>query len=628
MSLRPLSLIGGIALLLTTAAPPSGAQQRNSRPPLPRGAPAISYSVSMPVPHTHLLDIEMRIQARTGGTVGEGLPEHLDLRMPVWTPGSYLVREFARHVQSFAASDAAGKALRWRKTAKDTWTIEIPTGTRELRASYSVYANDLTVRTNELTDSHAFWNNAALLMYVDGLLSAPATVRVVPADSWKIAAGLPAAGGSANTFRAENFDILYDSPFLLGDLRTLPFEVKGVPHRIVIDGSGNYDADRVKRDVQKIVETVTSTMGDVPYADYTFLLMLQPSGGGGIEHLNSTALIYRRFGFRPDSNYHDFLSLAAHEFFHAWNVKRIRPEPLGPFDYTGENYTKLLWVAEGITSYYENLFLRRAGIIDDREYLATIANAIRGLQNTPGRKEMSLEEASFDAWIEYYRPDENSINSTVSYYDKGAIVGLLLDLEIRQRSDGTKSLDDVMRYLYDEFARKNRNYTPEDFQRAAELAAGSSLDDFFSRYVRGREELDYSSAFAAVGLWLETTPPSGDSTRVASQEIYLGARLRQDGDRLMVANVSSGTPAYDSGLSFNDQILALDGQRVTLSTIDDRLKEKRPGEEVRLTVFRRDELRTIVARLGSQTRENYRLARVPNPTPEQVRLYQAWLGAN
>ncbi|MDT7602668.1 MAG: hypothetical protein QOF61_665 [Acidobacteriota bacterium] len=584
-------------------------------------APEISYTVSMPEPHTHLLQVEMRVRA--GGTAA--LPQQLDLVLPVWTPGSYLVREYARNVQDFAAGDATNKQLAWTKANKDTWRVETA-GAREVRATYAVYANEFSVRTNEVNDRHAFWNNAATLMYVDGFLSAPATLRVVPQGDWKIATGLPPVEGQRDTFRAENFDILYDSPFLVSDFKVLSFEVRNVPHRIVIDGEGNYDAERLRRDVQKIVETEVGVVGEIPYHDYTFLLMLHPtSGGGGLEHLNSTALTFRRFSFRPDSAYRDFLTLVAHEFFHLWNVKRIRPDALGPFNYTRENYTRLLWVAEGITSYYENLHVRRAGLMTDKDYLDILARSIRSVQNTPGRLEVSAEEASFDAWIKEYRPDENTINTTLSYYSKGALLGLLLDLEIRRRTAGAKSLDDVMRSLYNEFYKRNRNYTPADFQRAAETAAGSSLEDFFHRYVHGREELDYNAALGVVGLQLEAF--AGDRTRPAAERAYFGATLAQTGERLNVSNVLAGSPAYIQGLNAGDQIVAVDGARATLDFLNARLNEKKPGDEVRLTVFRNDDLRTLTFKLGARPDEGYRIVAVKNPTPEQSRLYEQWMNA-
>lgn len=573
----------------------------------------------MPKPHTHLLEVELRLRG--------ALPAQTDLIMPVWTPGSYLVREFERHVQDFDAKDASMRSLRWTKTNKNTWRVETA-GARELVVTYSVYANELTVRTNEVTDQHAFWNNAALLMYPQGQLKAPSTLRVVPFGNWKVATALPpAAGGRANTFRAENFDILYDSPVEVGNFKTLSFEVKGVPHRIVIDGEGNYDPERMRRDVQKIVEASISLMGgEIPYRDYTFFLHARSTGGGGLEHLNSTALIFPRFRFRPEGSYRSFLSLVAHEYFHLWNVKRIRPDALGPFDYTQENYTKLLWVAEGITSYYETIILLRAGLISGEDYLNELANAIRDLQNTPGRFEQSLEESSFDAWIKYYRPDENAVNSQISYYDKGAIVGAMLDLEIRRASKDAHSLDDVMRALYEEHYKKERNYTPEDFQRIAERMAGANLDNFFSRYVRGREEIDFNTILNHVGLYLDANATS--TGRAAPERAYFGATLFMDDNRLMVRNVRAGTPAYDQGINANDEIVALDGMRVTLESFDARLAEKKPGDRVTLTLFRNDDLRTFDIRLGGRAVAPYRIVPVPNPTGDQRQSYQKWLGGN
>jgi predicted metalloprotease with PDZ domain len=611
-------VIAASLLMLALAWGGARAQTGERERAVPANAPEIAYTVSMTRPHTHLLEVEARMRYASSST------STVDLLMPVWTPGSYLVREFERHVQDFAAQDATGRSLAWSKLNKNTWRVEL-NGAREVRVRYAVYANELSVRTSELNDRHAFWNNSNILMYPDGYLGAPSTLHVEPFKDWKIATGLPIAPGARDTFRAENFDVLYDSPFLVGNFRVVSFEVKGVPHRVVIDGEGNYDAERVRRDVQKIVETEAALMGEIPYHDYTFLLLLGASGGGGLEHLNSTALTYRRFGFATADDWRGFYTLAAHEFFHLWNVKRIRPDALGPFDYTRENYTRLLWVAEGITSYYENIFVRRAGLMSDRQYLTGVARDIQGLQNTPGRLEQSAEESSFDAWIKYYRPDENSINSSVSYYDKGAILGLLLDLEIRRRSNGARSLDDVMRALYNDFYKRGRNYTPEDFQRTAEASAGASLDDFFRRYVRGREELDYNTALTWVGLRLDTA--SDAAGRPAPLEAYLGATLEQAGERLNVRNVPAGTPAYEQGLNAADQIVAVDGYRATRDFLNARLADKRPGDPLALTVFRGDELRTFTFKLGGRAAATYRIVSVAPVTDQQKRNYQSWLNA-
>jgi predicted metalloprotease with PDZ domain len=603
------------------------------------GSTNISFTIAMPRPHTHLFEIEISIKR-------EGLadpPAHDDLVMPVWTPGSYLVREFERHVQDFTAEDASGKPLKWEKVNKNTWRITTGRAS-EWRARYQVYANELSVRTSELNSNHAFWNNANLLMYLAGYLKHPSTVRVLTPNVWKVATGLPGVPGQRNTFRAENFDVLYDSPFEASNFKSLLFNVKGVPHRIVIDGEGNYDPERMRRDVQKIVETQVELMGgEVPYRDYTFILHLRNNAGGGLEHANSTALGYPRYGFRirtgdrttsaapnttdrSEPDYRSFLSLVSHEFFHLWNVKRIRPDALGPFDYTQENYTKLLWVAEGITDYYSDVALRRAGLISENDFLAATARAIQALQNTPGRLEQSVEESSSDSWIKYYRPDENSVNSQVSYYDKGAILGLLLDLEIRKRSNGAKSLDDVMRYLYTEFFKKDRNYTPADFQKATELMAGSSLEEFFAKYVRQTEELDYNSALAAAGLRLDTGVTTTEAGKPV-ERVFFGADFQQQGDRVMVQRVYAGSPAYEQGLNAGDQIVALDNMRVTRDFLNARIAEKKPGDLINLTIFRFDDLSTLLIKLGGRAEGTYRITALSTQTETQKQIYRAWLGS-
>ena len=617
-----------LVVLIVLAALSSEAQNKKQN-----GPAEIAFTVSMPKPHTHMLEVEIHIKRGPAVRSEEDV-----LVMPVWTPGSYMIREFERHVQDFSATDASGRPLEWEKINKDSWRVKT-NGSRDWRATYRVYANELSVRTSELNSDHAFWNNAALLMYPEGSIDMPSSLHVIAPQPWKVATGLSPVPGQKNTFRAENFDILYDSPVEVSNFKTLLFEVKGVPHRIVIDGEGNYDPERMRADVKKIVEAEVELMGgEIPYHDYTFILHLRSNAGGGLEHLNSAALGYPRFGFglelseavssaapnaQPQSTYRGFLSLVAHEFFHLWNVKRIRPDALGPFDYTKENYTKLLWVAEGMTDYYARVVLRRTGLISDQDFLRETAQSIQDLQNTPGRLVQSAEESSFDTWIKYYRQDENSVNSQVSYYDKGAILGLLLDLEIRKRSGGAKSLDDVMRYLYNEFYKKDRNYTPQDFQKTCELMAGSSLEQFFASYVRGREELNYDAALGAAGLRLDLTRKA-DLTK-AVEEAYLGADLAQEADRLMVKHVYAGSPAYEQGLNTGDQIMALNNMRANKEFFEARLAEKRPGDLVTLTIFRSDDLSTLLIKLGRSTDATYRIVPVDNPSDQQKQIYQSWL---
>jgi predicted metalloprotease with PDZ domain len=573
-------------------------------------APEINYSVSMSKPWTHLLEVEMRLDWAQ-------MPEKTELKMPVWTPGSYLVREYARHVEDFIVKDASGNNLAWRKINKNTWQVDTK-GVKTITASYKVYSNELTVRTNELNDEHAFFTPAALLFFPKDQLKAASTVKVTPFGNWKIATGLPKVAGQTNTFRAENFDVLYDSPFEVSDYKEVNFTVQGKPHRFVITGEGNYDLNQIATDAAKIVEECYKIFGELPYSDYTFIVNLR--GGGGLEHLNSTALQWNRFGFKPQARYSGFLSLVAHEYFHLWNVKRIRPDALGPFDYENENYTKLLWVAEGATSYFESVLLRRAGLISEKEMLDGKAEMIRQLQSRPGRTETSVEDASFDAWIKYYRQDENSVNNQISYYDKGDIVNMMLDLTIRTSSGGTKSLDDVMRYLYDEFFKKGKNYTPADYQKIAEMMAGKSLEDFFTKYVRGTEELDYNGILNGLGLQLATDNSS-------ENRAYIGADFAEAGDRLTIRSIPADTPAYEQGLNVNDQIVAVDGYRASQSFLSSYLGEKKPGDKVKLTIFRFDKMRDIEFTLGKNTRLGYSIVPVENPTEAQKKIYQQYTNA-
>jgi predicted metalloprotease with PDZ domain len=601
------------------------AQKRPKPTPTPSAVkpvspPDISYTVSMSKPWTHLLEVEMRVK-------WDSMPERLELKMPVWTPGSYLIREYARHVQNFSSAGADGAAsLSWEKINKNTWEIQT-NGAKTVTAKYLVYSNELTVRTNEVNDEHAFWNNGAALMFVKGQLNAASAVTVVPYGNWRVATGLPPVSGQANTFRAENFDVLYDSPFEVSNFTELKFEVQGKPHRFVVTGEANYDPKRLVADTTKIVEEAHKIFGEFAYNDYTFIVNTR--GGGGLEHLNSTALQTSRFGFRPDTRYKGFLGLVAHEYFHNFNVKRIRPDALGPFDYENENYTKLLWVAEGGTEYYSNLLLRRAGLITDKEFLRDRAAGITALQNRPGRLEQSLESSSFDAWIKYYRPDENAVNNQISYYDKGEIVNMMLDMTIRSSSNGAKSLDDVMRYLYTEFFKKGKNYTPTDFQKAAELMAGKSLDDFFAKYVRGTTDIDYNAVVNAFGLTLNPRTPN-------AARAYIGADTAEANGSLTVRSVPAGTPAYEQGMNSGDQIVAIDGNRIgpidgsrtAAAFLTAYLNEKKPGDKVKITFFRFDRLREIDFTLGADTRSEIGFAPVATADENQKRLYKQYLNAD
>lgn len=573
-------------------------------------APATRYGISIPEPASHLIQVSLEVETP---------PQPLNLRIPTWAPGSYLIREFARHIQTFRACDADGRPLPWKKTRKDTWTIETD-GRGLVRAELEVYANDLSVRTSHVDATHAFLNLSNLLPYIDGQLDRPATVQVACPPAWTVVSGLsPSTGGRA--YGARDYDELVDCPIHAGPDPTFTFEVDEIAHTVALWGRGNLDPSQLSADLARIVQTTRALFGALPYERYLFIVLLTDGARGGLEHRNSTAIMLPRFSFRPGRAYERALKLFAHEFFHTWNVKRIRPQALGPFDYGAENYTRLLWAMEGITEYYTSLLLRRAGLLTPERYLEILGEQMSELAETPGRALQSLEEASFDAWIKYYRPDENSVNSTISYYLKGALASLLLDLEMRRRTNGTRSLDDLMRYLWDTYGSRGIGIPEDGYERAVEAVAGGDWSDFFDHAIRGRGDLAYDVPLSTVGLNVQWQAPADAPTA------WLGLRTRNEQGRTRITNVLSNGPARAAGISPGDELVALDGFRVDESTLRDRLRDYQPGDTVTLAIFRRDELVQLPVKLAEQPRTRATLTKLRRANVRQRTQYQAWIGA-
>ncbi len=579
----------------------------------------VHYRIAFPEPHTHLFRVAMTVP----------LPEPratVDLALPAWTPGSYRVRDFSRHIQDLESRAPL------RKIDKQTWRFETA-GARALEVSYQVYANELTVRTAHLDERHAYWNGANLCLYVAGEKDRPArlTVGELPAG-WRIVTGLDPAG-SQNEFSSPSYDRFIDQPVDCGAFALEEFEVEGVKHRIAIDGEGNHEPARMREDVEKIVRAELAMWGGTPpYPHYTFIVHCVPESvaGGGLEHERSTTLMWNRFKFRPRDKYDDFLALVSHEFFHLWNIKRLRPRELGPFEYGGETYTRALWIVEGVTSYYDELFLRRAGIWDADAYLKKTADHLQNVEETPGRRHQSLEDASFDAWIKYYQKNEHSVNATISYYEKGQLVAWLLDLEVRARSGGERSLDDVMRRAYAEFPETGPGYTTERFEAIASEAAGADLGAFFADHVRGVRELDYDRHLAPFGLKVAWEPKSkdGGGARAGEPETraWLGLRTKAEGARTVVAEVLESSPAWSAGLQAGEELLALDGFKVVPDQLEARIHERRPGDRVKIAVFRGDRLVEAEAALEGKPWARPAIVRRAEAGDAERRLYEGWLG--
>jgi predicted metalloprotease with PDZ domain len=574
----------------------------------------IVYHLSMPEPHTHLFHVELRV---------EGMEGPVALVMPAWTPGSYLIREFARNVQWLHAEDGTGRTLAWRKEDKLTWRVEAPEDGR-LRVRYAVYAHELSVRTSHLDASHGYVNGASVFFYLAGREREPVLLEVEAPDGWHTTTGL-AHTERPDVFRAADYDELVDSPLEIGTHRVVEWESEGRPHRYAVWGRGNYDLDRLVEDTAKIVSATRELFGGpLPYDHYTFILHVVPGQYGGLEHRDSTSLIVDRWGFRG-REYEKAIALVAHELFHAWNGKRIRPEPLGPFDYTRENYTRNLWVVEGFTTYYTEVVLRRAGILSPQRFLERLGDAVSSYLATPGRLRQTLEESSFDTWIRFYRQDENSPNALISYYQKGMLVAMLLDLRIREATENRRSLDHVLRLLWERYGMQDVGFPEAGIEELVEEVCGERLDDFFASYLRSREELDFERHLRTAGLEMVPAAPASAAAGAPPSPV-LGLRLREEGGRTLVSHVLADTPAYRAGVGAGDELLALDGLRVSARDLPARIQERREGEEVALTLFRRDELLTLPLKVEHRAAPRGALRRTAPATPMQTAVYESWLG--
>lgn len=579
--------------------------------------PTIHYHVAMPQPETHLFEVTLHLTNYT-------LPI-LDLKLPVWTPGSYLVREYAKQLQDFTANSFQ-ESLQARKVSKNHWQVETK-GVSELTLTYRIFANELTVRTNHLDATHGYFNGAALFFRIPGWEKQPIRVTIVPPyPDWQITTALPLTE-QANTFLAVDFDTLVDSPFEIGCHQLYHFEVLGKPHELAIWGQGNFQAQRMISDITKIVEVEAQMFGGLPYDRYVFLLHLFSQAYGGLEHKNCCSLIYQRFGFRAQDKYDRFMQLVAHEFFHLWNVKRIRPKALEVFDYDAENYTPSLWFCEGTTSYYDLLIPLRAGIYDATTFLSNLSKEISRYENTPGRKVQPLSESSFDAWIKLYRQDTNSANSQISYYLKGEMVSLLLDLLIRSKHKNQTSLNDVMLKMWQQFGKDEIGFLPEQLQEVIESVAKINLADFFARYIDGTEDLPFNEYLEPFGLQLVTE---------SEEEPYLGVKASTENGREIIKFVEAGSPAQIAGIDPGDDILAIDGIKVTASglsdspsgTLRERLKDYQPGDVIQVTVFHQDELRTYPVTLASPNPTKYQVKPVAHPNSTQQENLAGWLGTS
>jgi predicted metalloprotease with PDZ domain len=589
----------------------------------------IRYRIEPKNPAAHLFEVSV--------TVNQPDPAGQRFMLPTWIPGSYMIREFARHIVTLVARQGA-RVVGCRKIDKSVWEcVPLSAAKGPLTLTYEVYAYDLSVRGAHLDASHGFFNGACVFLLPLGMESAPCEVDILPPEGtayahWRVATSLsqtqalvrrsgqkrlktPANAGllhskAFGTYTAAHYDELIDHPVEMGDFAHATFEACGVTHHVVITGRHRADMTRISVDLKRICEAQIAlfepTTHAAPFSEYWFLVMAVGDGYGGLEHRASTALICTRDDLpvscdkKITPGYRRFLGLASHEYFHAWNVKRIAPAVFVPHDLTRENLTRELWFFEGITSYYDDLFLVRSGLIEPLSYLELVAENLGRVMSQPGRLKQSLTEASFDAWIKYYRADENTPNSQVSYYQKGGLIGLALDLTLRHASKGKKTLDDLMRALWRHYGKDGRGVHEGVIEKLASDIAGTDLTSFFAAFVHGRDDPDFKSLFANLAIDLNWRTPNGWQPNETPTS-WLGAKITADAHgEAILANVFDHGPAQQAGLSALDVVVAVDGLRVQASNLERRIRAFSVGSAVTLHAFRRDELMVFNVTLETQ----------------------------
>ncbi len=596
----------------------------------------VIYDVRAKHPGAHIFAVTCRVNTPN--------PDGQVFSLPAWCPGSYMIRDYARHVLIVTAS-VDGENVPVRKIDKSTWCTG--PGTGPLLISAEIYANDLSVRGAFLDVDHAFVNGVCLFFRVHGQDRKQCVIHVAMpdhADDWQLATGLTRLTGAANTdgaFVADGYEELIDRPILMGRLSLGQFKLAGTPHSIALVGRHDADLERIERDVACICAThVDMFGGDVPFDRYVFLVTVLNAGYGGLEHANSTALICKRTDLprvgdeRVSKGYRRFLGLVSHEYFHLWNVKRIRPAEFVSCSLDHEVYTRQLWIFEGITSYYDDLGVLRAGLIDSQSYLELLGRSLTSVYRSGGRRRQTLEESSFDAWIKFYKQDENAPNAIVSYYRKGAMVALALDLELRLKTDGALSLDDVMRALWAQHGESPLRGLPDGgFEQLVEALSGQDFGEFFSQALRSTVDPPVGILLAQFGVRLHMRAAESDTDpggKAGSREMgalpSLGFRTRAAGERRMIRSVVSHDRAAEAGLSAHDELVSLDGARVTAENWLDLLGRTQVGRPVELCVFRRDELRQFTIEPGIPPRDTCYLSLSTDVETDIVRRRQDWLG--
>jgi len=571
---------------------------------------SLSFTVSMPSPANHLYHIVFDCSGIK--------QDSIEFKMPQWTPGYYQIMNFSGNVQNFSATDQSGKSVGWVKSAINCWKVNA--ARYPVVISYDVKTTRPFVATSYLDEERGYISPAGVFVYPAGMIKNPVTLTVEPYQKWStVATGLEAVKGKKNVFIAKDFDVLFDSPILMGNLESLPsFSVKGIPHFFEAYKPGEFDRNLFMSDMQKIVATASGIIGDIPYDHYTFLSI--GPGAGGIEHLNSASVSFSGDALKTKEGKIRVYNFLAHEYFHHYNVKRIRPIELGPFDYDNGSRTKMLWLSEGITVYYEYMVVKRAGFVDANEILQTFQTSIKDYESKPGRQFQTPAEASYSTWEEGpFGRTGDDVNKTISPYDKGPLLGMLLDFKIRHETKNKRSLDDLMRLLYNKYYKqKSRGFTEDEFRKEAETIAGTSLNDFFD-YIYTLKQVDYPTYLSYAGLNIDTT-----AHEVAGG--WLGISTRDRNDSLIVSNVEWLSPAWNAGFRRRNVILEINGVKTNAKSFEQLLTSLKPGDKIKINSSWANGIIESEIILGTKLEHNYNIKPAANPDKLQTSILKSWMG--
>lgn len=594
-----------------------------AKPKRKAGSSPVGYRVTIPEPTTRYVHVRMEI--------GDAPNAETTLAMPAWTPGSYLIRDFGKHVYDVAAQGQDGTALSVTRIDKQSWTVA--NAGRGFVLEYRVYAGELSVRTSYVDDRFALLNGAGLFMYVDQQTSRAAELELSPPSGWAVHTALDPleqTGQSANPttqrFTAPSYDELIDSPLLLGEAQVRRFSVVGKPIELafVAASGSNANVDRVAADAEQIVRAFARTFNGLPFDRYSFLLIADEVGGGGLEHHDSTAMIVRPWSFAQASGYAGLQRLMAHEFFHVWNVKGIHDHVLGPFDYDRESYSELLWFHEGLTETMETRALLRAGLISADDYLNQLAAEWTSYRRKPGRNTTPIAQLSREAWIKAYKPEANHFETAISYYEKGNLIGVCLDLTLRLRGQANRSngsIEGMFRRLWAlrDPVSGRVGIDIDDIVAAASAEAGEDMRWFFDRYVYGTEELPLPELLERAGFEVSSAPTGEDNPRARVWSGMSGGAT--------VSSIEPDSPAAAAGLMLGDELIAVAGSRVqSVSEANERLADLGVGATTTISLFRRDRLESRSLTTGENPHLRWQFARPQTASDaEFARLQDLWL---